>query len=119
MKSLRVLSIASEIYPLIRIGELADVTGALAIALRSEGIEVCTLIPGYPAVLNSLGPVEGVIHLPDFFGAAARLLRATSFELGLFVLDAPHLLRVSAVLICGLTAWIGRTMDCASRHWRE
>jgi starch synthase len=91
MKSLRVLSIASEIYPLIKIGELADVTGALPIALRSEGIEVCTLIPGYPAVLNSLGPIEGVVHLPDFFGADARLLRATSFELGLFVLDAPHL----------------------------
>jgi starch synthase len=91
MKSLRVLSIASEIYPLIKIGELADVTGALPIALRSEGIEVCTLIPGYPAVLNSLGAVEGVVHLPDFFGADARLLRATSCELGLFVLDAPHL----------------------------
>src|SRR5262249_15208717 len=29
MKSLRVLSIASEIFPLIKIGELADVTGAL------------------------------------------------------------------------------------------
>jgi starch synthase len=91
MKSLRVLSIASEIYPLIKIGELADVTGALPIALRSEGIDVRTLIPGYPPVLNSLGPVEGVIHLPDFFGADARLLRATSCELGLFVLDAPHL----------------------------
>ena len=91
MKSLRVLSIASEIYPLIKIGELADVTGALPIALRSEGIDVRTLIPGYPAVLNSLGPVEGVVHLPDFFGADARLLRATSCELGLFVLDAPHL----------------------------
>ena len=40
MKSLRVLSIASEIYPLIKTGELADVTGALPIALKAEGIEV-------------------------------------------------------------------------------
>src|SRR5262245_59297692 len=40
MKSLRVLSVASEIYPLIKIGELADVTGALPIALKPEGIEV-------------------------------------------------------------------------------
>jgi starch synthase len=91
MKSLRVLSIASEIYPLIKIGELADVTGALPIALKSEGIEVRTVVPGYPSVMNSLGLVEGVIHLPHFFGAEARLLRATSCELGLFVLDAPHL----------------------------
>lgn len=91
MKSLRVLSIASEIYPLIKIGELADVTGALPITLQSEGIEVRTVVPGYPSVMNALGQVESVIHLPHFFGAEARLLRATSCELGLFVLDAPHL----------------------------
>jgi starch synthase len=91
MKSLRVLSIASEIYPLIKIGELADVTGALPIALKSEGIEIRTLVPGYPGVMASLGPVEGVLHLPHFFGADARLLWATSCELNLFVLDAPHL----------------------------
>jgi starch synthase len=91
MKSLRVLSIASEIYPLVKFGELADVTGALPIALKAEGIEVRTVVPGYPNVMNSLAQVEGVIHLPDFFGGQARLLRATSCELGLFVLDAPHL----------------------------
>jgi len=91
MKSLRVLSVASEIFPLIKIGELADVTGALPIALKSEGVEVRTVVPGYPSVMNSLGVVEGVVHLPNFFGAEARLIRATSCELGLFVLDAPHL----------------------------
>ena len=91
MKSLRVLSVTSEIFPLIKIGELADVTGAIPIALKSEGVEVRTVVPGYPSVMNSLGLVEGVIHLPHFFGADARLLRATSGELGLFVLDAPHL----------------------------
>jgi len=91
MKSLRVLAIASEIFPLIKIGELADVTGALPIALKSEGVEVRTLVPGYPCVMNSLGLVEGILHLPNFFGADARLLWATSCELGLFVLDAPHL----------------------------
>src|SRR6185503_10274785 len=91
MKSLRVLSIASEIYPLIKIGELADVTGALPVALKLEGVEVRTVVPGYPSVMNSLGVIEGVTHLPHFFGAEARLLRATSCELGLFVLDAPHL----------------------------
>jgi starch synthase len=91
MKPLRVLSVASEIYPLIKTGGLADVTGALPIALKPEGIEVRTVVPGYPSVMSSLGPVEGVLHLPHFFGGEARLLRATSCELGLFVLDAPHL----------------------------
>src|ERR1700730_5495192 len=91
MKSIRVLSVASEIYPLIKTGGLADVTGALPIALRAEGIEVRTVVPGYPGVMSSLGPVEGVLHLPHFFGGEARVLRTTSSELGLFVLDAPHL----------------------------
>ncbi|MGA7803435.1 glycogen synthase GlgA [Bradyrhizobium sp.] len=91
MKSIRVLSVASEIFPLIKTGGLADVTGALPIALKPEGIEVRTVVPGYPGVMMSLGSVEGVLHLPDFFGGDARLLRATSCELGLFVLDAPHL----------------------------
>src|SRR5258707_10863080 len=91
MKSVRVLSVAAEVYPLIKTGGLADVTGALPIALKPEGIEVRTVVPGYPSVMNSLGSVEGVLHLPQFFGGEARLLRATSCELGLFVLDAPHL----------------------------
>jgi starch synthase len=91
MKSIRVLSVASEIFPLIKTGGLADVTGALPIALKPEGIEVRTVVPGYPGVMNALGPVEGVLHLPQFFGGEARLLRTTSCELGLFVLDAPHL----------------------------
>jgi starch synthase len=91
MKSVRVLSVASEIYPLIKTGGLADVTGALPIALKAEGIEVRTVVPGYPGVMNSLGPVEGMLHLPHFFGGEARLLWAKACELGLFVLDAPHL----------------------------
>jgi starch synthase len=91
MKAIRVLSVASEVFPLIKTGALADVTGALPIALKPEGIEVRTVVPGYPGVMNLLGPVEGVLHLPHFFGGDARLLRATACELGLFVLDAPHL----------------------------
>src|SRR3982074_2397261 len=65
MKLLPVLSVASEIYPLIKTGGLADVTGALPIALRPEDIEVRTVVPGYPSVMNSLGPVEGGLPLPQ------------------------------------------------------
>src|SRR5262249_26677362 len=91
MKPVRVLSIASEIYPLVKTGGLADVTGALPIALTAEGIEARTVVPGYPSGMNSLGPVARVLHLPDFFGGEARVLASRSGELGLFVLDAPHL----------------------------
>ena len=40
MTALRVLSVASEIYPVIKTGGLADVAGALPIALKAEGIEI-------------------------------------------------------------------------------
>jgi starch synthase len=51
---MRVLSVASEIYPIIKTGGLADVVGALPIALKAKGIEICTLVPGYPEVLRAL-----------------------------------------------------------------
>ena len=48
---MRVLSVASEAYPLVKTGGLADVAGALPPALARRGIEVRTLLPGYPAVM--------------------------------------------------------------------
>jgi starch synthase len=91
MTSTRVLSVASEIYPIIKTGGLADVAGALPIALNSEGIEVQSLVPGYPAVVDRLEAAEQVLEWPLFFGGVTRLLKATCGELDLLVVDAPHL----------------------------
>ena len=91
MTSIRVLSVASEIYPIIKTGGLADVAGALPIALKTEGVEVRTLVPGYPAVMAALGSAEQILEWPLFFGGTTRLLKGASGELDLFVLDAPHL----------------------------
>jgi starch synthase len=46
MRRLHVLAVASEIFPLIKTGGLADVVGALPPALAREGIVTRTLIPG-------------------------------------------------------------------------
>ncbi|MBV9560970.1 MAG: glycogen synthase GlgA [Bradyrhizobium sp.] len=91
MTSVRVLSVASEIYPTIKTGGLADVAGALPGALAAEGIEVRTLVPGYPDVLRALEAAEEVVRSELFFGGSARLLAGRSSGLDLFVLDAPHL----------------------------
>jgi glycogen synthase len=91
MSGITVLSVAPEIYPLIKTGGLADVTGALAGALAAEGIAVVTLVPGYPAVTNKINAAEPVLTIPNLFGGDARVLRATAAGLDLFVLDAPHL----------------------------
>lgn len=91
MTPVRALSVASEVYPLIKTGGLADVAGALPAALLAEGIETRTLIPGYPAVLGALGRTEEVLALPTCHGGPARVLSGSVADLDLFVLDAPHL----------------------------
>ncbi|MBV8094266.1 MAG: glycogen synthase GlgA [Acetobacteraceae bacterium] len=88
---MRVLSAASEIYPLIKTGGLADVVGALPRALAAEGVAVCTLVPGYPAVMEALGSSTVAHTLPNLFGAPARVLAGSGGGLDLFVIDAPHL----------------------------
>jgi starch synthase len=91
MRPIRVLSVASEIYPIIKTGGLADVAGALPLALKAEGIEVRSLVPGYPAVMNAIESAEQLLEWPFFFGGPTRLLAASCGELDLLVLDAPDL----------------------------
>ncbi|MDE3176375.1 MAG: glycogen synthase GlgA [Pseudomonadota bacterium] len=88
---LRVLSIASEAFPLVKTGGLADVAGALPLALPREGVEMRTLLPGYPAVMAKLEQAESVHAYPALMGGPARLLAGKGGGLDLFVLDAPHL----------------------------
>ncbi|MDF2971377.1 MAG: starch synthase [Microvirga sp.] len=91
MRPLTVLSVTSEIFPIIKTGGLADVAGALPSALAAEGVTVVTLVPGYPAVLKALKGSEAVHRYPGFFGGTARLLSGRAGDLDLFVIDAPHL----------------------------
>jgi starch synthase len=91
MTPLRVLAVASEIYPIVKTGGLADVAGALPIALRAYGIETRTLIPGYPDVINALPTAKVLLDRPDYYGGPIRLLCGSHGDLELLVLDAPHL----------------------------
>jgi starch synthase len=88
---LSVLSVAAEAFPLIKTGGLADVVGALPGALAAEGIEVRTLLPGYPAVMAALQDAAIVHSLAQLHGAPARVLAGRAAGLDLFVLDASHL----------------------------
>jgi starch synthase len=91
MTSLRVLAVASEIYPIVKTGGLADVTGALPTALRPHDIETRTLVPGYPDVIKALPAAEELLQLPHFPNGPVRVLGASHGDLDLLVLDAPHL----------------------------
>ena len=94
---IQVLAAASEIYPLIKTGGLADVVGALPLALKSQGVHVKTLVPGYPRVMQALHELSGDdapklwLETHGFFWGDARLWSATVHGMDLLVLDAPHL----------------------------
>ena len=88
---MKVLAVASEMFPLVKTGGLADVMGALPRVLGRLGVEVRTLLPGYPAVLAALTQAEPVHAMAALHGGAARVLAGKGAGLDLFVLDAPHL----------------------------
>lgn len=89
---MKVLFVTPECYPLVKTGGLADVTGALPLALAPFGVEARVLLPGYPTVREQLLDVRKVAALPRLFGAAKALLAGhTAAGLQVWMLDAPHL----------------------------
>jgi starch synthase len=87
---MRVLSLASEAYPLIKTGGLADVVGALPKALAARGIEVITLIPGFRSVLAQLKK-PNLIHQAKLLGEDVKILGHEAGGVRFFILDCPRL----------------------------
>ncbi|HEV2518593.1 MAG TPA: glycogen synthase GlgA [Devosia sp.] len=88
---MEVLSVASEAYPLIKTGGLADVVGALPAALAPHGVSMRVLLPGYPKVMAGLADGRQVLWFEDFFGGTARLVAGRANGLDVIAIDAPHL----------------------------
>jgi starch synthase len=88
---MKVLSVASEIFPLVKTGGLADVVGALPPALAPLGVEVGTLVPGYPAVMDKLKKRKSVHQYNALQGGPASIVAGMASGLNLLALDAPHL----------------------------
>jgi len=86
-----ILSVASEVFPLIKTGGLADVAGALPLALKPHGIRMRTLLPGYPVVLQKIGKAEKIGGFDNLFGNPASILAVDHQGLDILVLDAPAL----------------------------
>jgi starch synthase len=87
----QVLSVASEAFPLVKTGGLADVVGSLPGALAEHDITVTTLLPGYPAVRTAIGAAPFVHRYADLMGARAQILSGWLNGHPLLVLDAPAL----------------------------
>ena len=88
---MQVLAVASEIYPLVKTGGLADVVGALPLALELLGIRTRTLIPGYPSVLAAVRDATVCHRFEHLLGVEATLLAVRHGGLDLLILDAPAL----------------------------
>ncbi len=86
---LNILSVASEAVPLVKTGGLADVVGALPTALAPHGVTLTTLLPGFPAVMQSVKRGKVLHHYDNLFGHDARLIAGKLGEHPLIVLDAP------------------------------
>jgi starch synthase len=88
---MKVLSVASEFYPLVKTGGLADVVGALPGALKGQDIEMRPFLPGYRAVMPAAESGPALLELADLFGGPAWIRGGKSGEISLLILDAPHL----------------------------
>jgi starch synthase len=75
----------------VKTGGLADVVGALPLALSATDVQTTTVVPGYPAVLAGLADGLVVHRFADLFGGPADVLHGTAAGLDLLVIDAPHL----------------------------
>jgi starch synthase len=88
---MKVLHVSAELYPLVKVGGLADVMGALPQALKALGVDVRVLMPGFPGVMNGIridgeaGTIPGVPGVGE-----ARLLHGrTPADIPIYVLDIP------------------------------
>jgi starch synthase len=91
MTAIKVLAVASEVYPLVKTGGLADVVGALPKAFRADRVAITTLVPGYPAFKEAIKAADTLLSVDDLFGGGARVLKSRDADLDLLILDAPHL----------------------------
>lgn len=88
---MQILHVCAEMFPLLKTGGLADVSGALPLALGQQGADVRVLLPGFPAIFDGLQISGEVATLNSFAGQVKVLFGQTAQGVGVYVIDAPHL----------------------------
>lgn len=93
---MRILQVTAEIFPLLKTGGLADIAGALPLALLAAGQDVRALLPGFPAIVAGLHDSKPVAELDtpwgERVGLRAGYLRTEGApDLWVYWIDAPWL----------------------------
>lgn len=88
---MKLLFAASELFPLIKTGGLADVAHSLPNALNDLGVDVRVMLPAYREVLGRVGHLAVLGWLPLSGGREVRILEAAHPECSapLWLVDEP------------------------------
>src|SRR3990172_3193983 len=80
---MNILFVIAEMAPLVKVGGVGDVGGALPRALRKLGLDVRVALPYYAAVRRQELPVERLASLPD----GAALWRTNANEVPVYLIE--------------------------------
>jgi starch synthase len=93
---MRILQVSAELFPLLKTGGLADVTGALPRALLAAEQDVRVLLPGFPAIRDGVADSVQVAELEAPWGERVglrlgRIKAEGTPDLNAYWIDAPWL----------------------------
>jgi len=93
---MRILQVTAEIFPLLKTGGLADVAGALPLALLAAGQDVRALLPGFPAIVAGVRDAQTVAEFDTPWGERVGLRRGRIVtdgapDIPTYWIDAPAL----------------------------
>ena len=93
---MKVLQVSAELFPLLKTGGLADVTGALPAALMAAGQDVRVLLPAFPAIADGVRDAAPVARIKAPWGEEAmlrlgRIPVSGAPDLRAYLVDAPGL----------------------------
>ncbi|MEX2352609.1 MAG: glycogen/starch synthase, partial [Gammaproteobacteria bacterium] len=92
----RVLFAASEVFPLIKTGGLADVACFLPVALHEAGHDIRIVLPAYGSILDKGYKVrQETVCTTEDTGEKYRVLeiRLPGYEVKVYLIDAPPLFK--------------------------
>jgi starch synthase len=90
---MQILSVASEIYPYVKVGGLGDVMAALPKALRRLGVDARVMLPAYPELQKSLQGLKPIKVFDQLMNAGPGRILFGEVEGGvpIYLLDLPEL----------------------------